>query len=133
MENLSQNEAIKKHLEAGKTITPLDALDLYGCFRLGARIYNLVHDYGMIIKREIVTQNGKRFAQYSLALLIVVSLSSCRLQQGSWIRKHTVKVNQLDQQYRGCDPVRYHRNAQYRYWHMRPTKLTQIPFTNRYF
>lgn len=129
----SQNAAIRRHLEAGNSITPLEALDKFNCLRLGARIYNLIHDYGMAIKTELVAENGKRFARYSLAILLVILASSCRLQQGSWIRKHTVKVNQMDQQYRASDPARYHRNAQYRYWHMRPTKLTQIPFTNRYF
>ncbi|OTP93786.1 helix-turn-helix domain-containing protein [Gilliamella apicola] len=38
---LSQCERILIHLQSGKTINPLQALKLYGCFRLGARIYDL--------------------------------------------------------------------------------------------
>lgn len=38
---LSQCERILIHLQSGKTINPLQALNLYDCFRLGARIYDL--------------------------------------------------------------------------------------------
>ena len=34
----SQNERILAHLKKGKKITPLDALEKFGCFRLAARI-----------------------------------------------------------------------------------------------
>lgn len=37
----SQCEKILIHLQAGKSINPIQALNLYGCFRLGARIYDL--------------------------------------------------------------------------------------------
>ena len=37
----SQNEAIREYLEAGHSITPLEALNKFGCFRLGARIADL--------------------------------------------------------------------------------------------
>ena len=62
----SQNKQIKAWLESGKSITPLDALNLFGSFRLGARIFNLKNDYGMNIKTEMVEVNGKRYAKYSL-------------------------------------------------------------------
>ena len=38
---LSQCDRILTHLQSGKTINPLQALNLYGCFILGARIYDL--------------------------------------------------------------------------------------------
>ena len=62
----SQNKQIKAWLERGKSITPLDALNLFGSFRLGARIFDLKNDYGMKIKTEMVEVNGKRYAKYSL-------------------------------------------------------------------
>ena len=62
----SQNKQIKAWLESGKSITPLDALNLFGSFRLGARIFDLKNDYGMNIKTEMVEVNGKRYAKYSL-------------------------------------------------------------------
>ncbi len=61
----SQNKQILNHLESGKTITPIDALNLFGCFRLGARIHDLKSE-GYDIKSEIKSVNGKRFAEYSL-------------------------------------------------------------------
>lgn len=49
----------------GHSITPLDALDMFGCFRLSGRIYELKAE-GHNIKMEMVTQNGKKFASYKL-------------------------------------------------------------------
>lgn len=66
MTNQSQNKRILKYLQSGNSLTPLDALRMFGCFRLGARIYNLKSS-GVPIKSELVTKNGKRFARYRLA------------------------------------------------------------------
>ena len=41
MTDETQTDAILAHLERGLPITPLDALRLYGCFRLGARVWEL--------------------------------------------------------------------------------------------
>lgn len=57
---------IRQHLESGKSITPLEALRLYGCFRLGARIYDLRAE-GMTIETNLIEEDGKRFAEYRLA------------------------------------------------------------------
>ena len=62
----SQCALIKKYLEAGNKLTPLEALKLFGCMRLPSRIYDLKRR-GMNIKKEmIVVSTGKRVAQYSL-------------------------------------------------------------------
>ena len=66
---MSQISSIKNHLNSGRTITPLEALDLYGCFRLAAVIFILKNEHGMNIKTEEKTRtNGsgvsKRFAEY---------------------------------------------------------------------
>ena len=66
----SQNLRIKKHLEAGRSLTALDGLHLFNCFRLGARIHNL-KGQGLNIETEMITiiSDGKekRIAKYSLA------------------------------------------------------------------
>ena len=62
----SQTQAIKAHLESGKSITPIDALNEYGCFRLGARIFDL-KDEGLDIITEMVQKGKKRFASYKIA------------------------------------------------------------------
>lgn len=61
----SQTIRIKEHLLSGKSITPIEALNQYGCFRLGARIFDL-KEQGLNIKTEMVERNGKRFAEYRL-------------------------------------------------------------------
>lgn len=62
----SQNQIIREHLENGRTITALEALARYDCFRLSARIGNL-RDQGLNIKTEMIeTKSGKKVAQYKL-------------------------------------------------------------------
>lgn len=60
---MSQKTAILTYLKKKGKITPLDALRLFGCFRLSARIKNL-REEGHNITTIIVTKNNKRFAQY---------------------------------------------------------------------
>jgi len=59
----SQNERILQHLKKGRKITPLDALEKFGCFRLAARISDLRKD-GHVISTENLTKDGKTFASY---------------------------------------------------------------------
>lgn len=61
---MSQNHAILSHLKRGP-ITPLDALERYGCFRLAARIDEL-RTAGHAIRTEWVRQGEKRFARYRM-------------------------------------------------------------------
>ena len=37
----TQQQHIREYLEAGHSITPLEALEMFGCFRLGAQIFDL--------------------------------------------------------------------------------------------
>ena len=53
-------------LQLGKRVTPMLALQLWGCNRLAARIAELKAE-GWPIQREIVeVKSGKRVAEYSL-------------------------------------------------------------------
>ena len=63
----SQVSRILAYLLTGRGITPLDALRMFGCFRLGARIAQL-KGFGYDIRTEMVkdAETGKRFARYSL-------------------------------------------------------------------
>ena len=56
---------IRKHLQEVRSITALDALNLYGCFRLSAHIFTLRNE-GMNIITERIVRNGKWFALYRL-------------------------------------------------------------------
>ena len=62
---LSQTKTILKYLQEGNTISPLEALEKFGCFRLGARIWEL-KDQGFNIQPTMVKNNGKHFASYKL-------------------------------------------------------------------
>jgi len=54
---------LQEHKQDG--ITPLEALQMFGCFRLSAIIYNLKKQ-GYKIKTEIVKIETKHFANYKL-------------------------------------------------------------------
>lgn len=59
----SQEKQIKDHLIKWHSITPMEALRRYGCFRLGARIYDL-RRRGVRIRTAMIEIGGKRFAKY---------------------------------------------------------------------
>jgi len=56
----SQNAQIRDYLKSGKSLTALDALYQFGCFRLGGRIYDLKAE-GMNIETTMIkiTSGGK--------------------------------------------------------------------------
>ena len=62
---MSQEQDILYHLHNISPLTPLDALNLYGCLRLSARIDDLRRQ-GHNIETKIVERNGKRFAEYKM-------------------------------------------------------------------
>ncbi len=64
--NPSQTVKILNYLLKGKSITPLEALSRFKCFRLASRI-NEIKRSGIKISKEIVSRNGKRYAKYSIA------------------------------------------------------------------
>jgi hypothetical protein len=60
----SQNALIKGWLLNGYSLTQLEALNQFGCFRLAARIAD-IRDEGFHIITDMVTlENGKRVARY---------------------------------------------------------------------
>ena len=62
---MSQKQKIKNWLEAGNEITPLDALNNFGCFRLGAVIHTLRHEEEMDIIN--LNKTGEvRYARYKI-------------------------------------------------------------------
>ena len=68
---MTQCEQIADYIKKGKRISPLEALNFFGCFRLAARIADL-RRRGLDIRSEMVDEtkdNGetKRHAVYWLA------------------------------------------------------------------
>lgn len=62
----SQNKQIKRHLEDGHTITAIEALEKFKCFRLASRITDLKQSGMQIGSQFIELQNGKRVKEYWL-------------------------------------------------------------------
>lgn len=62
---MNQTDSIRAHLESGRDITPLEALDLYSTFRLAARIDELRAE-GLDIETIIERRGKKRYARYKL-------------------------------------------------------------------
>ena len=62
----SQKAQILTALKAGRRLTAIDALSEFGCFRMAARIYDLIADGHNIISSKIRSANGKQFSEYRL-------------------------------------------------------------------
>ena len=63
----TQKDRILDYLMEGHSLTPLEALNLFGCFRLGARIADIKGE-GYLIRTDRVKdpRTGKYYASYSL-------------------------------------------------------------------
>jgi biotin operon repressor len=62
---MSQQAQILATLKKGQKLTAMNALRLFNCFRLAARIQEL-RERGYDIKSTIKHVDGKRFAEYRL-------------------------------------------------------------------
>lgn len=63
---MSQTKQIANYLNKGRKLTPIDALNKFGCFRLASRINDLRNE-GMKISTKIIKlENKKQIAQYSI-------------------------------------------------------------------
>lgn len=65
MKTESQEKQIINHLRQGKTLTALEALNLFNCWSLSQRITRLRRNWPIHTKM-ITTQSGKRIAEYEL-------------------------------------------------------------------
>lgn len=70
MENekrVTDTEKVLEWLKEKGSITPMDALRGFGCYRLGARIWDLRHRFGVMIRTEWVKSDaGEKYARYVL-------------------------------------------------------------------
>lgn len=62
---ISQNDAILKYMQQGNRITPIEALNLFKCFRLTSRICDL-KQRGFDIQKQFVKvgNNNKKVMSY---------------------------------------------------------------------
>ena len=69
---MTQEKAVLEYLKTGKTLSPLEALDKFGCFRLASIIHSLKQDGHQIETSEGVSHRDgkkKRFGVYRLVKL----------------------------------------------------------------
>ncbi len=62
---VTQIGQIKEYLLAGNSLTPIEALNMFGAFRLAAIVFKL-KEQGLNIKTDIISEDNKRFAKYSI-------------------------------------------------------------------
>lgn len=62
---MTQAEQIRAHLKSGADITPIEALERYGCFRLAPRIAEL-RAAGLNVQTLTERKAGKAYARYRL-------------------------------------------------------------------
>ena len=65
----SQTSQILSALKNGETLTPLDALNRFGCFRIGARVWELRHGKydGTCYRIDDIPHAGKQYSAYRLS------------------------------------------------------------------
>lgn len=59
---MTNKQKVKAHLKAGKTITGLTALKMFGCYRLSA----VIHELRKEMKIKMALTGKKRYATYSV-------------------------------------------------------------------
>jgi len=64
--SLSQKQRILQWMLEGNTITPLEALNKFGCLRLGARIADIKEMGYLVQSRFVSTPTQKKVKQYYL-------------------------------------------------------------------
>ena len=108
MERVTQKSKIMSHLQSGQSLTPIDALERYGCFRLAAIIHTLKNDYGMDIKTELIKNKyGTKYGKYTLVKNVNEDEDKVRLLLKVYGYESVVFKNSID------DECRYIRIA---YW-----------------
>ena len=64
---MSQQDQILQHMKRKRTITPMKALDYFGCFRLASVIHRLRQEgYVIVTEMRESKSTGNKYAQYRL-------------------------------------------------------------------
>ena len=61
---MTQKAKVLAHLKRGQSITPIEALNLYGVFRLSDVVWKLKNEGHLIITTSVKNQNGNDYAKY---------------------------------------------------------------------
>ena len=69
----TQNQAILDYLKTGASLTSLEALNIFGCFRCASRISDLRKEGHDIQAETIRLPSGKHVAKYTLKTQVEAS------------------------------------------------------------
>lgn len=61
----TQYALVRKHLMSGKTLTPIQALEKFGCYRLAA-VVNKLRKEGLQISTELMKGGEHAYAKYKI-------------------------------------------------------------------
>ena len=101
MKRVTQKSKIMSHLQSGQSITPIDALERYGCFRLAAIIHTLKNDYGMDIKTELIKNKfGTKYGKYTLVTNVNEDEDKVKLLLKVYGYENVVFKNSIDKKHR---------------------------------
>ena len=84
MRQESQKSKIMKWLDSGNSITPIQALEMFGCFRLAAIIHSIKHQEKEFMEnRELITSMvtnkfGVKYGSYKLKSKIKQNINSLK-------------------------------------------------------
>lgn len=77
MKKITQNRLILDYLLKGHNITPLVALEKFGCFRLGARIWELRNIKAIPIESNLIPlKGGKHISSYHINNINIKKIKS---------------------------------------------------------
>ena len=66
LNTLPQKELIRRYLQSGKTLSQLEATELFGISRLAPRIFELKKEMSIVSKMKVDETSGKSYMNYAL-------------------------------------------------------------------
>ncbi len=79
---MSQSKQILDHLLTGEPITPIEALNQYGVFRLSARCFDL-REKGFDIQAKTINTGKKSYASYFMSDAEILRVQKLFLKENS--------------------------------------------------
>jgi hypothetical protein len=101
----AQGDQVIGLLKSGASITPMEALVEFGCFRLAAVIHKL-RKKGWLIRTTIIRDGDKHYASYSLTGVTVRSTPPLAGPQSTCTSRS--RISSLNSNNKRCSYRRYH-------------------------
>ena len=93
-----QEERILEYLQGGGELTSLEALNLFGCFRLASRISSLKQQGHNILSETITLENGKRVSKYFMVDEPIADELSEAVSQNNLAQEYKINTREVNKQ-----------------------------------